>query len=531
VQDIHPGSIPTTHEQREQLVERLRAWIREHHLRPPLTLDELRAQARAALVHCGWPVQWEKYATVFLYNALWENTVAAVPFDRRILLLPQCLRAVESCRATVDSIGVLCAHCGACPIDAIQTQAEQLGYLVLVAEGATVVRRLVESGQADAVIGVSCLPVLERVFAHLASGAIPALALPLLSDGCRNTAVDLHQLERLIHLRTQPVGEPSSFHQWKTVVRQWFCQPELDRLLGATPSTTDQLARNWLLRVGKRWRAFLLAATWRTLQPQTDEWPDMVRALAFAVECFHKASLIHDDIEDGDTFRYGQPTLHVEHGIPVAINVGDALVGMGYRLIARCGAPPDRIAHMLAAAAEGHQTLCDGQGDELIWIRQAHPLPPERVVAIFERKTAPAFEVALRLGALAAGHELPAVTTALQRFSAALGIAYQILDDMDDLEAAQGHLGPRLSIVYSLTWAAVSDRIRAQVERDWCTPDAESHHRLRNCARRVGALDKARLWVEHYRLEAIRAAEAVPRAELAQFLRRIVSLIIPGSAP
>jgi geranylgeranyl pyrophosphate synthase len=49
---------------------------------------------------------------------------------------------------------------------------------------------------------------------------------------------------------------------------------------------------------------------------------------------FHKASLIHDDIEDGDALRYGEPTLHSEYGVAVALNVGDLLIGEGYRLLA-----------------------------------------------------------------------------------------------------------------------------------------------------------------------------------------------------
>ena len=62
---------------------------------------------------------------------------------------------------------------------------------------------------------------------------------------------------------------------------------------------------------------------------------DVVRRTAMSIESFHKASLVHDDIQDGDEFRYGQPTLHNQHGVPTAINVGDYLIGMGYRLISR----------------------------------------------------------------------------------------------------------------------------------------------------------------------------------------------------
>ncbi|NDB05852.1 MAG: polyprenyl synthetase, partial [Acidimicrobiia bacterium] len=62
------------------------------------------------------------------------------------------------------------------------------------------------------------------------------------------------------------------------------------------------------------------------------------RTAAVSIEIFHKASLVHDDIEDDDAMRYGRPTMHRVHGIPSAINAGDYLLGLGYRLIAGLGA-------------------------------------------------------------------------------------------------------------------------------------------------------------------------------------------------
>ena len=61
--------------------------------------------------------------------------------------------------------------------------------------------------------------------------------------------------------------------------------------------------------------------------------PQDLQKVAVAIECFHKASLIHDDIEDNDAARYGEKTLHEEFGAAVALNVGDLLIGEGYRLI------------------------------------------------------------------------------------------------------------------------------------------------------------------------------------------------------
>ena len=76
--------------------------------------------------------------------------------------------------------------------------------------------------------------------------------------------------------------------------------------------------------------------------------PDDLRKVAVAVECFHKASLIHDDIEDNDAQRYGETTLHEEHGVAVALNVGDLLIGEGYRLLAAATRRRTESAEMLA---------------------------------------------------------------------------------------------------------------------------------------------------------------------------------------
>ena len=97
--------------------------------------------------------------------------------------------------------------------------------------------------------------------------------------------------------------------------------------------------------------------------------PDPVKRAALAIESFHKASLVHDDIEDDDTYRYGQETLHRVHGTGVAINVGDYLIGLGYRLISRdrkeLGA--EVAADVLDKLADAHLKLSEGQGAELLW--------------------------------------------------------------------------------------------------------------------------------------------------------------------
>ena len=163
-----------------------------------------------------------------------------------------------------------------------------------------------------------------------------------------------------------------------------------------------------------------------------------------AIECFHKASLIHDDIQDGDEVRYGRPTVWKEHGVPVAIAAGDWLVAHGYRLIAESGFAATQ--QMLHAAVLSHVRLCEGQGDDLLGSSNSqlpstnsqlpstnYQLPSTNYhlssyVSICERKTGEAFALAAQLGALAAGAD----DAPFRRYGLTYGILFQINDDLAD---------------------------------------------------------------------------------------------------
>jgi geranylgeranyl diphosphate synthase, type II len=430
-------------------------------------------------------------------------------------------------------LGVLCEQCGRCPIGDLQAEAESLGYVVLVAEGTSVVTRLIESGKVDAVIGVSCLSVLERAFPHLAAEAVPGLAIPLLMDGCLQTTLDPAWVLDALRLRSGDswLGR-EDLDRLRETVGGWFLPEALDERMDAPDCEVARIGREWMLRGGKRWRPFLLASVWRALRAPETAVPNGVRDLALAVECFHKASLIHDDIEDGDAQRYGGATLHTVHGVPVAINVGDALIGDGYRLIARCGLPAGDTLAMLEVAADGHRTLCAGQGEELAWMRAPRPLPVRDVIEIFRRKTAPAFGVALRLGAIASEGSDPAVEEALSQFSDALGIAYQIRDDLDDLHdgAVAPPDAPRMSILSSLACETAGGPVRNLAVHAWTNPSiavAEDEFTLAGFIRSSGVDAKALQMMEHYKNAAIRSLEPLRNVHLKSLLRRLVGRLVP----
>jgi geranylgeranyl pyrophosphate synthase len=175
-------------------------------------------------------------------------------------------------------------------------------------------------------------------------------------------------------------------------------------------------------RGGKRLRPRLCKAVFDRCSGKGDILP-----VCDAIECFHKASLIHDDIQDGDEVRYERPTVWKEHGVPMAIAAGDWLVAHGYQLIAESGFTA--MPQMIRAAVASHVRLCEGQGDDLLNSRpDACNLQPSTYVSICERKTGEAFALAAQLGALAAGAE----DAPFRRYGLAYGILFQINDDIDD---------------------------------------------------------------------------------------------------
>ncbi|MFN9437832.1 MAG: DUF116 domain-containing protein, partial [Planctomycetota bacterium] len=422
-------NIPQTRSERELLRSNLRAFIAEHKPVPPLSTQELRRLSEQFVAEHNIDPKYLDYAIVLFNSEVWRDQLATVPFERRLLLLPKCLRIEDKCPAPFDEFGLLCKQCGLCTIQELQEEAEKLGYAVLVAEGSALVMAIIETGKIDAIVGVSCLSVLEKAHPYMEAAAIPGVAIPLLQDDCKDVTVDLEWIWEVIHLTSEDQTYRLNLDELRDEVKSWFAPEELEQIMGPTHNETEQLARAWLAKDGKRWRPFLTACVWKALNPDaSDEMPDSLKMLAVAAECFHKASLVHDDIEDGDDVRYGEPTLHAEHGIAVALNLGDLLLGDGYALIGDCDVPDPQRAAILRVATAGHRTLCLGQGAEFQWARRPRPLSSLEVLDIFRKKTSPAFEVALLFGANLVQHD-PETSQIISEFSEALGIAYQIRDD------------------------------------------------------------------------------------------------------
>ena len=522
------SGVPPTREDRERVRTLAARYVAAVKPVIPISLEELRTHAERLTAAEGLSEAFQNYVGVVINSEANREALAGVPFERRLLLLPKCLRVEDRCPAPFDEFGLLCKQCGLCTIQDLQAEAEKLGYAVLVAEGSALVMAIIQTGKIDAIIGVSCLSVLEKAFPYMEAAAIPGVAIPLLQDDCKDTAIDVEWVWDFIHLSSDDRTFRLDLDGVRSEVDTWFTPAALRDTLADGDTQSERIAREWLACAGKRWRPFLVACVWKALQDDpTTPFPDDLKKLAVAVECFHKASLVHDDIEDSDDLRYGEKTLHAQHGIPVALNVGDLLLGDGYRLIAETDAPAAVRAQMLRIAAEGHRTLCLGLGNELTLANEPTPLTPLEVVGIHRQKTAPAFEVALRIGAAFGGADADLHAT-LTAYSEALGIAYQIRDDIDDLTNPDGDdlTLTRPAFPLAAAYERAKGEDRELLERAWRrAADAPDAATLREVIDRLGAGERAEQMLDSYKEQAVRVLLDVQNPSLKGLLRRVVGKI------
>ncbi len=219
---------------------------------------------------------------------------------------------------------------------------------------------------------------------------------------------------------------------------------ELDRLLPAAdrePQSLHHAMRHSVLGGGKRLRPLLTIAAGRACKVQ----PSEVLAAACAIELIHTYSLIHDDLPafDDEEVRRGQPTCHVVFGEAVAILAGDALQALAFETLlgaARDAADPRRwmAATQRVAAAAGSIGMCGGQTLDIEATGAPIELPALR--RLHAAKTGALLTAAVVCGGLVAGAN-DAECEALERYGDSIGLAFQVVDDLLDVEGDIDELG------------------------------------------------------------------------------------------
>lgn len=539
--------------------------------------ETLVRRAAAGPEHVGWMM-------VTIVSEYWRERLASGPSGRRLLLLPDCPLA------TAPRVEGMPHACGPqCTITTLWTAARDSGWVVESTSRAVAAMGSLLAGHYDGILGVARLVDLEKAFSRLPAFALPVAAVPYeefkvgRESSCAAIAaaqaIDPEWILGLLGVAggaASPVGDylpllreaaemftPSGLRE---VVERIGIGDPFGELLDTAPSVieprqaTGRLAGEYLTRGGKFLRPFItLAAFDAVVADRRDDdrvaavggptpHRDSVKAAAIAIEVFHKASLIHDDIEDGDVVRYGRPTLHVEHGVPVAINVGDYLLGLGYRIVACLpDVDPQARRDVMAQLADAHMRLAQGQGAELWWRDAADKrLSPAESLEIYGLKTSPAFEAAVAMGIRLAGIA-PDQAGAVRRYALHVGTGFQVLNDLKDwsgdLENNRRAAGDLLGGRPTVMWALAMERL-----------SGGEAARLREVAARAGAVDassddigqaiamarslfeaadvfrRAAAIVEEQRSAAAAAAATFRHRRLREVLEFLLDLAVPEQA-
>jgi geranylgeranyl pyrophosphate synthase len=371
----------------------------------------------------------------------------------------------------------------------------------------------------------------------------------------------------------------ATYQRLAEVARGMFASAELNRLAPRTRhvgapdddamadgkkldplAATEVIAYDFLSKGGKHSRPFITLAAYHalTLVPPPggngrshgpDEkaisFSDAVKRTAMSIEIFHKASLVHDDIEDDDSYRYGDKTIHRRFGTPAAINVGDYLIGMGYRLLSgeACRLGAETVADILDRMADSHVKLTEGQGAELHWRDSLDKqLSTKDAIRIYELKTAPAFEAALYSGLRLAG-KAKEYLSVVPRYARHLGVAFQILNDLGDwvgddhnkLAAGGDVLGGRPTVLWALALEGLPDTQRETLVAAAGAAgngNGSSLSRVRRLYEQAGVFARAAGLIERHRREAVDLARSVNPPPLKQLLLYLVEKVLarPESA-
>jgi geranylgeranyl diphosphate synthase type II len=262
------------------------------------------------------------------------------------------------------------------------------------------------------------------------------------------------------------------------VARQKEVDRALDRFLpkeSTQPATIHQAMRYSLFAGGKRLRPILCLAAAEACGGKISS----ALPLACAVECIHTYSLVHDDLPsmDNDDLRRGRATCHKVFGDGIAILAGDALLTIAFEIAAhvkRTGRYDLREIFREIATAAGSQKLIAGQVADLE--AEGRRINRAQLRYIHENKTAALLTASVRLGAMAANAS-PKQLTAITAFGRALGLAFQVIDDILDVTQTSEKLGKSAGkdvAAKKATYPAVIGLEKSRAEARRLTSEAHS---------------------------------------------------------
>jgi geranylgeranyl pyrophosphate synthase len=256
--------------------------------------------------------------------------------------------------------------------------------------------------------------------------------------------------------------------------------------------------------------------------------PHRVLPAAVGAESGHVASLVHDDIIDGDDTRRGRPAAHAAYGVESAIVAGDALIFDLFAGLAEChsaGAPADRVVAALGVVSRCGIDLCRGQSLEAEFCASGR-FDHDTYLRMVRLKTAALFRAACECGALLAGGDARHVL-ALGRYAQHLGVAFQIRDDLlpyqgsagkpDTSDVRNGRI--TLPVIVAHRTGDAADRAAIETALSGVDDPSAARAALAAVLTRTGAVRATARWARHYAGLAVAALAPLPDTASRERLR------------
>ena len=530
-------------------------------------------RAAAGHEHAGWTM-------VAIVSEFWRARLGSPGRGERLVILPDCPAAGDTAGNTAGTPKT----CGpACDVATVWSAARDSGWTVVGSAEALAAIGGLLTRQYDGILGIAELEDLQKAFAMIPCFSLPIAAVPIQSPsgermqelggraGCP-CGIDVETALGFLGVANGAAVPVADYLPTLREAAAMFHPRELGplcrslglddgALAGLSTETAHEpravnpldaaanLSMEFLAQGGKFLRPFITLAAYdavvadaggREAAPRSS-----AKAAAVAIEIFHKASLVHDDIEDDDAMRYGRPTMHRRYGIPSAVNAGDYLLGLGYRLIASLEGGSAFTRDLLSMLSDAHLRLARGQGAELWW-RDAGDkrLTPDEAIAIYGLKTSPAFEAAITMGVRLAG--CPATDSgtfdhdALHRYALHVGTAFQILNDLKDWagdaenerRAAGDLLGGRPTVLLALAIERLPAKETAELLAlatlgRQSAADAEAIRTASRLYEQADVFARARHLVAAERRKAVSAIAGCRLPRLREVLEFLLDLAVP----
>ncbi|MFW6197028.1 MAG: polyprenyl synthetase family protein [Thermoplasmatota archaeon] len=282
---------------------------------------------------------------------------------------------------------------------------------------------------------------------------------------------------------------------------------------------------------GKKLRPFLAMISAGALGAEEE------KALPYgvAIELVHNFTLVHDDIMDDDEMRRGQKTLHKKIGDAQAINAGDGLFALSFKILSETDVPGESIRKLLEELSSSVVVVAEGQEEDMSF-EETFDINEEEFITMIEKKTSYLFKAATRGGAIIADADHNEIEH-MSEYARKMGIAFQIQDDYLDLVGDQEEIGKDVGsdiksgkrtlmvihAIHSLDEDKKNRLIHILEKNDNSIDEIEEAMEL---MKSVGSIDHAKNMAEKYGIEAKKELEFLPKSEYKEILISLVDFMI-----